>query len=118
MHTNPAPVDFHEHEGIAIMRFEASHIDQDVVDRASKLMFDKIDAHHPPRVVLNLRKVDYLHSLGLGMLAGLSKHIQAYGGKLRLCSLQPEVLELLTVTHMLAVFECYDTEPSALQDFV
>ncbi len=88
MHANPAPVDFHEHEGIAIMRFEATHIDQDVVDQASKLMFDAIDAYHPMRVVVNLRNVDFLHSLGLGMLAGILKHIQAYGGRLRLCSLK------------------------------
>lgn len=111
------PVDIHSVNGITIMRFEVPHIEHENIDAIRSLMLDYVDANHPERVVINLRKIDYMHSLGIGLLTGMLKHMHAYGGKLKLCSLQAEVHELLTVTHMHTIFDCYDTEPSALASF-
>lgn len=112
-----AIVDFHEHDGVVIIRFEVGQIDADNIDTARHQIFQFIDTHLPRKVLINMRHVGYLHSLGIGLLTAILKRVQGYQGQLRLCSLQPEVDELLTITHMHTVFDCYDTEPSALAAF-
>ncbi len=111
------PVDIHTTNGITIMRFEVPHIEHDNIDTMRHLILSYVDTHLPSRVVINMRKIEYMHSLGIGLLVAALKHIQAIGGKLKLCSLQTEVHELLTVTHMHTLFDCYDNEPSALASF-
>lgn len=117
MSSEIAPVDFRVIDGITIIRFEEPHIDQVNFVEINRLVLDHIDTHKPEKVLANLRHIVYLHSLGIGMLTGMLKHIHGYGGRLRLCSLQPDVHELLTVTHMHSLFVTFDSEKTALERF-
>ena len=110
-------VRFEELYGICIIRFEVQRIDHETFDAVYKSVVGYIDASEPERVLANLRRVEYLHSVGIGLLTALIKHVNAYGGKLRLCSMQPEVHELLTITSMHNYFDIYDTEKAAIADF-
>lgn len=103
--------------GVLIIRFQGPRIDHENFEHLDELIADYLNKNQPQRVLANLRKIDYLHSIGIGLLSGMIKHIHSYGGELRLCSLQPEVHELLTVMHLHNYFEVYDTEKSALAGF-
>lgn len=106
-----------EAHGICIIRLETQRIDHENFDDVYKKVVGYIDANEPERLLMNLRRVEYLHSVGIGLLTAVIKHVNHYDGKLRLCSMQQEVHELLTITSMHTYFDIYDTEKSALADF-
>lgn len=67
-----------------------------------------------PTVVLNLEGVPYLDSSGMGMLIGVYVSAVRGGGKLKLVALGKKVLRALTVSRLLAFFEVYKDEVSAI----
>jgi anti-sigma B factor antagonist len=69
------------------------------------------------RIVLNLGKVTYIDSGGLGTLVALYITARSAGGTIRLASLTKRVGDLLQVTKLLTVFDVYDDERQALDSF-
>lgn len=65
-------------------------------------------------VVLQLERVDFVDSSGLGALVRLLSTARTSGGSLRLCSLQPNVRRVLEATHLITLFETYDSEADAI----
>lgn len=70
----------------------------------------------PKKVILNLRGVNYSDSTGLSGLVHSYTQTQNMGVKLGLMSLDNKVRHLLVVTGLIAVFEIYKDEESALAD--
>ena len=70
-----------------------------------------------PKVVLNLREVNYIDSGGLGTLVGLYTTAQSAGGSLKLASLTQRVGDLLQVTKLVTIFEVFDNEDKAIESF-
>jgi anti-anti-sigma factor len=52
-------------------------------------------------VVLDLRAVTYLSSVGFRPLLSLNRQVRQRGGRLVLCHLRPEVEEVFKVTHLI-----------------
>jgi anti-sigma B factor antagonist len=71
-----------------------------------------LSKHHD--VVLQLERVDFVDSSGLGALVRLVSSARANGGGLRLCAIQQQVKKTLEMTHLLSLFETYDTEAEAI----
>ena len=65
-------------------------------------------------VVLQLERVDFIDSSGLGALVRLLSTARVDGGDLRLCALQPPVRRILEITKLLSLFETYDSEADAI----
>lgn len=65
-------------------------------------------------VLLNLRNVAYIDSLGIGEIVRAYVLLTQHGGKLRLCRVGPRIREVLVATHLHTVLETFDTEVSAL----
>jgi anti-sigma B factor antagonist len=65
-------------------------------------------------IFLNFKDVCYVDSSGIGELVSGYTALKREGGKLTLLNLSPRVKELLEITKLLAVFEIYDEEFSAL----
>lgn len=70
-----------------------------------------------PKVVLNLREVNYIDSGGLGTLVSLFTTARSAGGALKLASLTQRVDDLLQVTKLVTIFEVFDNEQTAAQSF-
>lgn len=66
------------------------------------------------QIVLNLRRVDYFDSTGLGILVGGVRRMREAGGMLRLCEPQPRVTRLLHVTDLDTIMDIYPSEQEAL----
>jgi len=69
------------------------------------------------KILLNLDKVKYMDSSGIGELVACYTSVTNRGGQLKLLNLKSRILELLQVTQLLQVFEAYDEEAEALQSF-
>lgn len=69
------------------------------------------------RILVNLTKVSFIDSAGLGELVACLKHAQREGVALKLLNTAGRVQETLYVTRILPLFEVYETEEAALQAF-
>lgn len=69
------------------------------------------------RVILNLAKVDYIDSTGLGGLVICYTTLKKAGGILKLLNLNRRNIELLLLTKLTTVFELFDDEQDAVNSF-
>jgi anti-sigma B factor antagonist len=79
--------------------------------------FDEVLERGEKKLLVNLAQVPYMDSTSVGDL--IVGHLQAakHGAELKLLNLQPRILELLTMHHLIQVFEHYDDEDAALASF-
>ncbi len=68
-------------------------------------------------VLLNLARVPYLDSAGLGEIIRCYTALRKSGGSLKLLSPNQRIIDLLSITKLLNVFDWYDNEESALRSF-
>ena len=69
------------------------------------------------KVLLNLAKVPYVDSGGLGELVRCSTSTRHANGAVKLVNLTSKMTDLLTITKLLTVFDTYDSEAAALESF-
>lgn len=98
-----------------------------VVDCSGRLLFGEESARlretvkgllaQDPKVVLNLREVNFIDSGGLGTLVSLFTSARNAGGAVKLASLNQRVGDLLQITKLFTIFEVFDDEQKAAQSF-
>ena len=66
------------------------------------------------QLVVNLDKVGFLDSAGLGVLVGGLKRVRAHDGSLDLVCTQQRILKILKVTGLAEVFGIYQTADQAI----
>jgi anti-sigma B factor antagonist len=69
------------------------------------------------RIVVDLGGVRYLDSGGLGELVQCCAAVRAAGGVIKLVNVTRRLNDLLVVTKLLTVFDCYDSETDAIESF-
>lgn len=69
------------------------------------------------QVLLNLARVGYIDSLGLGELISIHITLKKNGGQIKLLHLTQRLRELMTMTKLLTVFDVYEDEAEALDSF-
>ena len=68
-------------------------------------------------ILLNLAKVPYLDSAGLGEIIRCFTALRKNGGNFKLLSPNQRIIDLLSITKLLNVFDCFDNESVALRSF-
>lgn len=69
------------------------------------------------KVVLDLSKVDWMNSSGLGILISGLTTVRRAGGELRLAQVTDKIQSLLTITKLITIFKAYDSVEEAIQSF-
>jgi len=69
------------------------------------------------KILLNLGKVGYIDSSGIGELVSSYTAVKKEGGTLKLLNLTEKIQDLLAITKLLTVFDTFDDEASALSSF-
>jgi anti-sigma B factor antagonist len=69
------------------------------------------------KILLNLAKVGYIDSSGIGELVSSYTAIGKESGQLKLLNLTQKLQDLLTITKLLTVFDVYESEEEALASF-
>jgi len=98
-----------------------------VVDCSGRLLFGEESARlretvkgllaQDPKVVMNMRDVNFIDSGGLGTLVSLFTSARNAGGAVKLASLNQRVGDLLQITKLFTIFEVFDDEHKAAQSF-
>ena len=69
------------------------------------------------KVLLNLGDVSYVDSAGLGAIVQSYATMNKNGGNLKLLNTTKRIKDLLSITKLLTVFECHDSESEAVASF-
>ena len=69
------------------------------------------------KILLNLGKVSYVDSSGIGELVSSFTTINREGGQLKLLNLSQKIQDLMTITKLHTVFDVYDDESTGLNSF-
>jgi anti-sigma B factor antagonist len=80
-----------------------------------KMVLVEFREKRTPRVILNLRDVNYIDSSGVASLVEGLKASRDVGSRLILFGLSPIAHEVLQLSRLLKIFEIYDTEDMALE---
>ena len=70
------------------------------------------------KLIVDLTKVDFLDSTGLGALIGAQRRAKEFDGDVRLVVKEGQILRLLRITGLLKVLSVYPTLEDALNDGV
>lgn len=105
-----------EREGIIILNLNGRLIvGEPVTDLRAKIT--RLSVAGANNVVLNLAKVDYIDSTGLGgMVIGYTT-LKKAGGALKLTGMNRRNLELLVLTKLSGIFETFEDEQTAVNSF-
>jgi anti-sigma B factor antagonist len=69
------------------------------------------------KILLNLSKLNYMDSSGIGALVGGYTTVSGAQGQVKLTGLNGKVHDLLRITKLLTVFEVIDDEAKAVRSF-
>jgi len=79
------------------------------VSELKKSMFTVTDGTHK-YVLVDLSKVTYMDSSGIGALVAGNKKMKAHGGEFALVNIQNDVLNILKLATLDRYFKIYETE--------
>ena len=88
-------------------------IDMYTAPRLRELVIDPV-SRGSYQLVVNLDKVGFLDSTGLGVLVGGLKRVRVHDGWLDLVCTQQRILKILRITGLTEVFGIYETADQAI----
>jgi len=105
-----------DREGVVILKCDGRII---VGKEATTLRgsTDALSAAGRRNLVLDLAKVDYIDSTGLGALVMIANSMRKSGGNAKLLHLNRRNIELLVMTKLATVFEIFNDEQDAIDSY-
>lgn len=109
-------IDTTAHKGVTVAHLEADSLVVGNVSAFRTVMTPITDQFD--RVVLDLSKVDFMDSTGLGAMLSCLRALKGKGGALKLTGLTSDVAQLFEIVMMDRVFEIYPSPEEAAESFV
>ena len=81
-------------------------------DKVKELVQDDVK-----KVVIDLAKVKWMNSSGLGTMMGCLTSLKNADGDLKLCGVAEKVKSLFMITKLITLFSTFDTVEDAVADF-
>jgi anti-sigma B factor antagonist len=97
--------DIGEHKIIDV----SGEVDLDNVSELKKALFSITDGQHNS-VIVDMKKVNYMDSSGIGALVAGMKKMKAHNGKFALMNIHDDVLNILKLATLDKFFTIYDSE--------
>ena len=92
-------------------------LDEQSIQTIGEQLFSLVDDLGRRKLLLNFSNVEYLSSAALGKFITLNKKVNAAGGKLILCRIDPQIYEVFEITKLNKLFNIQKEEQAALQAF-
>ena len=102
----------HGRDGIEVIDVQGE-IDIYTAPRLRELLIDLV-SKGSYQLVVNLDKVGFLDSTGLGVLVGGLRRVRAHDGSLDLVCTQQRILKIFRITGLTEVFGIYETVDQAI----
>lgn len=105
-------------DGVTVVSFvDTKIVTEENIQEVGDQLYQLVDVEGKREILLNFGNVQYLSSAALGKLINLKKKVGAVKGKLKLCCIHPDLLEVFRITRLDQVFEIYAEEQAALNKF-
>ena len=103
---------------VTVARFvDKKILDETNIQVIGSQLFSLVEDEGRQKILLDFSNVEYLSSAALGKLITMDKKVKAAGGKLRLCSVRPEIYEVFAITKLNKVFKIDEDQERALEGF-
>src|SRR3989304_9975055 len=109
-------LDLRESNGVAILEI-AGQLNSGGSDQMLQEAIDTLVASGRTRILVNLSRVDFMDSAGMGELVASHRMVERFGGKLKILSASPKVQSTLSTSKLLPLFEVFDDEVEAIASF-
>jgi anti-sigma B factor antagonist len=106
----------HDIGGVSVLTLDGAILGGPDAAEINSTLHKLIDAKKK-KVVIDLGAVSLMNSSGLGILIGGVTTMRNAGGDLKLAAASPKVMNLLTITKLVNVFEIYDTVKKAVGSY-
>jgi len=112
------PLEVHQRnvDGVTILDFEGRMVAGPEVADARR-SFTQAAESDTKNLIVNLLKVDYIDSTGLGTLVVGHSVIKEAGGVMKLLNLSKRNIELMVVSKLTTVLPIFDDEQAAINSF-
>ena len=105
-------------DGVTVVSFvDTKIVTEESIQEVGDQLYQLVDVEGKKQLLLNFGNVQYLSSAALGKLINLKKKVGAVKGKLKLCCIHPDLLEVFRITRLDQVFEISPDEQAALNKF-
>jgi len=105
-------------DGITVVSFVDNKIvTEEQIQEVGEQLYSLVEDEGHKNILLNFGNVQYLSSAALGKIITLKKKVSAVKGKLKLCCIQKDLLEVFRITRLDHVFEIYSEEQEAIDKF-
>jgi len=91
-------------------------LDEQNIQLIGEQLFRLVDELGRRKLLLNFGNVEYLSSAALGKFITLNKKVNAAGGRLILCNIDPQIYEVFELTKLNKLFNIKKDEQSAMQE--
>jgi len=103
---------------VTVVRFQ----DRKILDAANiqdlgEELFGLVENEGRKSLLLDFSNVEFLSSAALNKLIILDKKVKAASGKIKFCSLRPEIHEVFVITRLTQLFDIKNSEDEALSTF-
>lgn len=103
---------------VTVVKFQ----DKKIVDEASTQelgaeLFGLVEQENRKSILLDFSGVEFLSSAALGKLITLDRKVKSLKGRLKLCGIRPEILEVFQITKLNKVFDIRADEAEAVAAF-
>jgi anti-sigma B factor antagonist len=103
-------------EGVTVVSFRsASILDMPTMESIAAELYALVDEQARKKLVLDVAAVRFLSSSMLGILISLQKRSKGIGGRVVLCAMRPELLQVFQITKLDKILEFAPDERAALK---
>jgi anti-sigma B factor antagonist len=115
--SNPKPLNIAKSRSgaVTVMKFSGD-LDLQSLPEAKKSLADLMDAGQV-KILLDVEKVDYIDSSGLGFLIGSLKRVRELKGEMKLVGLNAYMLGIFRLIHLDYVLPIFDSVEKAMASF-
>lgn len=111
-------IDIEEVNDVTVATFADKKIlDETNIQIIGNQLFSLVETDLRSKIILDFSNVEYLSSAALGKLITMEKKVKAAKGKLKLCSIRPEIYEVFAITKLNKLFKIYKDQEEALLAF-
>lgn len=101
---------------VVVLHLEGKVIGGTDVDLFRGKLYNYVDSGRK-KVIVDLQKVDWMSSVGLGMMLSAHATMKKHEGQFRIANIPKSIDSLLTITKLVTVLEARDTIDEAIKSF-
>jgi anti-sigma B factor antagonist len=103
---------------VSVVKFQDRKIlDEASIQELGLELFGLVEQDNRKSILLNFTGVEFLSSAALGKLITLDRKVKSHKGRLKLCEIRPEILEVFQITKLNKVFDIRTDEAEAIAAF-